>query len=137
MNHRRLWVAATIIALFILLGFVFSVPHTREVAEVFAPNATTMSTPSVSLRDSFKKGVHSFTGSLEVPDACASVSAEATLQGNASTTESILVAVTVSEDDGVCLQVPTSISFSATLEAPARLPVTVTVNGSVATTSAL
>jgi hypothetical protein len=137
MNHRRLWVAATIIALFIIFGFVLSVPRVRDVTEVSAPEAATMGVPSVTLRDSFKKGTHTFTGSIEVSNACASVSAEAALQGNASTTESILVALTVSNEEGICLQVPTMAPFQAVLVAPARLPVTVTVNGLVATTSAL
>lgn len=137
MNHTRLWVAAAIIALFIIIGFVLSVPHTRDVAN--APVITTASSgvPSVTLRDTFKKGVHTITGSLLAPNACTTVSAQSTLQGSASSTESILVEVLMSDDIGVCLQLPTEVSFQTSLSAPARLPFTVMVNGSVATSSVL
>ncbi len=126
---------AAIIAGIILIGFVLSVPHTREIPGASLSESTTPHISSVSLHDSFKKGLHTITGSIEVPNACASVIAEASLTGEASTTSRILVAILLPEDTGVCLQVPTVMHFSTTISAPAGLPIEATVNGIAATTS--
>jgi hypothetical protein len=132
MKHSRLWVAATIIALAVIIGFVFSVPHTRDVVKTPSSEGATTSVPLVSLSDSFKKGVHTITGSIEVSNICTILSAQA-----ASSTEGILVEISMPSDTGVCLQLPTRATFQTTLSAPADLPFTVTVNGSPATTTML
>jgi hypothetical protein len=135
MRYSRLWLAATIIALVVFGGFVLSVPHTKDVDTGLSLESVATSVPIVTVRDSFKKGLHTITGSLEAPNACASVTAEATYSGDTPDTEGILVALSLPEDSGVCLQVPTRVSFTATVSAPARLPITVTVNGTAATTT--
>ncbi|MHB8660625.1 MAG: hypothetical protein ACYC75_01640 [Minisyncoccota bacterium] len=134
MNRTHLWAAAAIIALVIVIGFVLSVPHTRDVIRTpqLQPVAAV---PLITLHDAFKKGLHTITGSIEAPDACAIVTATSTLEGNASTTESIQVAVSMPSDTGVCLQMPTNMDFSTTIAAPAQLPITATVNGSTASTT--
>jgi len=135
MSHKRLLIAATIIAALLAVSFFFSVPHTREVTlESVVSDATPA--PVVELRDTFKKGVHTITGSLSAPNACASVSASALLT-EASSTQAISVAVSMETDTDVCLQVPTKMNFSTTLTAPARLPLVVSVNGISATTTTL
>jgi len=135
MNHTRIWIPATIIAVVLLVGFALLVPHTRDVLVDDVRTAVSSSPPEVVLRDTFKKGVHTITGTVDAPNACTSVSAEATLQGDASTTESIAVDISMPSDTGICLQIPTPTAFQATLTAPAELPITVTVNGVLATTS--
>lgn len=135
MSHKRLWVSAAIIAFVILIAFVLSVPHTRNVGEKFSPLIETASVPSVTLHDSFKKGLHTISGSLVAPNACAPVSASATLAGNASSTQSILIAISLQTDSGVCLQMPTQMNFQTTISAPASLPIMATVNGSPASTT--
>lgn len=130
MSHTRLLVAASIIALFILGGFLLSVPRTPDVAMTEIA-ATAPSIPLVTLRDSFKKDVHTITGSLEAPNACAAVSATGT-----TTDQGIHVAISMNSDTGVCLEVPTRMTFSITVIAPPNVPITATVNGSVATTTA-
>jgi hypothetical protein len=135
MSHTRLWVAAAIIGLVVIAGFVLSVPHTRDVHVVVPSPAS--SVPAVTLHDAFKKGVHTITGSLNVPNPCTTVSTQATLQGTASSTQSILVQISLSADSGVCLQVVTRATFQTTLSASAHLPFMVTVNGSVATSTVL
>jgi len=136
MNHTRLWAAAAIIAAVLFLGFALSVPHTRDVAE--APTtAETTNVPSVSLRDVFKKGTHTITGSIKAPNACTVVTATATAVGNASSTERIHIDISMAEDQGVCLQLPTTENFSTTIAAPANLPLRATVNGEEATTTML
>lgn len=137
MSHSRLWVAATIIAGIILAGFIFLVPHTRDIAVKQSPQNEGTVTPTVALSDTFKKGVHTITGTIEAPNACTSVGVEATPVGTASSTEGILVAISMPEDTGICLQVPTTVRISTTIEAPAHLPITATVNGASATTTTL
>lgn len=136
MSHKRLWIATAIIAVVILAGFVLSVPHTRDVVDVSSSQIAATSAPRVSLHDSFKKGVHTITGSIEAPNACASVSAQASLVGDTENASGILVALSLEKNSGVCLQIPSEISFTTTISAPARLPIITTVNGESATTTA-
>ena len=136
MSHTHLWAAAIIIAFVVIVGFVLSVPHTRDVAQTPSSQNKEASVPPVTLHDAYKKGLHTITGSIEAPNACTAVTAHATFLNDASSTERILVALSVPEDVGVCLQVPTRVDFSATVSAPANIPLTATVNGSVATTTA-
>jgi hypothetical protein len=137
MNHKRLWLAAGIIALVIVIGFAFSVPHTtRDIVQKAEP-APIVSPPTVTLKDVYKKGTHTITGSLQAPNACTSATATAMLEGSASSSESIRIALTLSSDPGVCLELPTTLKFSTTLAAPAGLPIAVTVDGVVASTTGL
>ena len=138
MRHTPLWVVATIIALVIIIGFVLSIPRTRDEGREPAQSTATTSVPTVTLHDAFKKGVHTITGFVDAPNACAVVSALASVTGTASSTDTgnIIVAISVSGDTGVCLQVPTAIPFQANVSAMAELPITVLVNGAVASTTA-
>ena len=131
MTHARLWLASAIIIIVLVVGFVLSVPHTSEVIEKVTTQSKESRVPLVQLHDTFRKGVHTITGSIEVLNACAGVTAESSRTGD----ESILVAISVSEDSNVCLQIPTDISFSTTVPAPANIPITATINGAPATTS--
>ncbi len=135
MNHRRLWIVAGIIAFIIVGGFVFSVPHTRDIARISVSESVT-AVPPVTLHDVFKKGLHTITGSLLAPNACTIVTAEVKLVGDASTTGNILqIALTMPTTTGLCLELPTSMKFSTTIAGPAQVTITATVNGFVATTS--
>ncbi|MBI5405439.1 hypothetical protein HY972_00155 [Candidatus Kaiserbacteria bacterium] len=136
MNQTRLWAAAAIIATLVIAGFVLSVPHTRDVPKTPAPPSAFAGAPSVTIRDAFKRGMHTLTGSIIAPDACSIVSARASRGDNASSTRDILVEVSLSEDTGVCLELPTRMTFETTLAAPANLPIAVTINGAAASTSA-
>lgn len=128
MSRMRLWISAAIIAFVVLIIFALSVPHTRDVGVNTVLSSETEIVPSVSLRDSFKKGIHTISGSVEAPNACASVSASASLVSDASNKESISVAISISPDSGICLQVPTRTNFQTTISAPAGLPISATVN---------
>lgn len=130
MSHRRLWVAATIIAAFVILSFLFSVPRAGDVALESEPQEQEIApTPSVALHDAFKKGTHTITGSVEAPDACSIVTAKASLIGKAPNIEGIQVAISLSPDTGVCLELPTRADFSTTIVAPPDMPVRAMVNG--------
>lgn len=132
MKHTRLWVAASIIAVVIIVGFVLSVPHTRDIPLEKITEVVEPVTPQVALHDVFKKGIHTITGSFDVSNVCVTVTASTTLVG-----EGIQVALSLSPDDGVCLQLPTTTHFKTTITAPAQAPITVTVNGEMASSTSL
>lgn len=135
MNSSRLWIAAIIVAIFIVISFVFSIPHGRNTAQIPIPQSISTSTPLVTFNAAFKKGLYTIVGSVEASDACTIASATATLVGNASSSESILVTVLMPADTGICLQLPTPTNFSTSITAPAHLPITVTINGIMASTT--
>ena len=136
MNHKRFWVAVTIIAVIVIVGFALSVPHTRDAAKIAAQQKA-VQVPVVSLHDSFKKGTHTIAGSIDAPDACTITTASAVVSGDASSTQKILVNISMPADVGVCLQVSTAMTFSVTVSAPAHLPISATVNGLEASTTLL
>ena len=136
MNSSRFWTAAAIIALAVIIGFALSVPHTRDASQpMTTQNAVPI--PSVTVHDDFKKGFHTITGSLEVPDACTTIAAHASVTGTASSTEKILIAISMPKDTEVCLHIPTTENFSITISAPAHTPITTTINGSSTSTTVL
>lgn len=133
MKYSRLWISAAIIAIIVLVSFALSVPHTYDgiqPAEIAAPVP-----PVVAVRDAFKKGSHTIAGSIKAPDACTTAHAEAVYV--ASSTGSIVVTISMPEDTGICLEVPTMLQFSTTVDAAAGLPIVVMVNGVQASTTPL
>lgn len=132
MNQRHLWTAAGIIACIILIVFALSVPHTRDARAPRQTHQTTPVLPAVAVHDSYKKGVHTLTGSVMAPNACGTVSAAATAAGGG-----INIAVIMQTEPGICLQVPARETFSAAVAAPPNVPITATINGARATTTAL
>jgi hypothetical protein len=134
MHQKRLWLSAAIIAVVILLTFAISVPRTREVANT-APTQVASSTPIVKVHDSYRRGTHTITGSIEAPNACTSVEASAILEGSASSTARVLLTISLPADTGICLQLPTPITFQTSVEGPAEVIFTATVNGELASTT--
>lgn len=130
----RLRAAAAILAAVILIGFLISAPRTSEAPVALEAAVAPTIVPEVTLKDVYKKGTHTISGSLAAPNACASVEASATQTTDTSGAEHILVAVTLTEGEGTCLEVPTVMTFSTTLAAPQGLPLRATVNGAPATT---
>jgi len=135
MRHSRLWLSAIIIAVVVIGAFVLNYLRTQDTSltqdvELVAPTA-----PNVAIKDAFKKEMHTITGSLEVANACTKVAAESVY---ASTTDQhILVSLTVPADTERCLQLPTTATFTTAVRAPAKVPIIVTVNEAVASTTAL
>jgi hypothetical protein len=136
MIQTRLWIVATIIAGIILVGFVLSVPHTRDILQEKAESPAPI-VPVVSIHDVYRKGTHTLSGSVMAPNACTSINAAASVTGDASSTQSILLALTMPQDTGVCLQVPTPLTFSTTVAAPPNIPLTASVNGTTATVKSI
>jgi hypothetical protein len=134
MNQTRLWAAGAIIAGIILIGFALSVPRARDGLEkTIALPPAPRNVPAVTLRDTIKRGVHTLTGSIEVPTVCTTVSATAILGGSASDTPYILLNIIAPEDQGICLLRSSTVRFSATVVAPVDTPVRVQVNGASTT----
>ncbi|MDP1707247.1 MAG: hypothetical protein Q8L30_01720 [bacterium] len=132
MNHMRLLVSSAIIVVAIVITFIISVPRTSDVEVTSMVLPETEIAPTVILRDSFKRGIHTISGSVEAPNVCALVSASAELIGDAQNEEGILVNISMQTDSEICLQIPANISFETTIEAPNNLPISATVNGSLA-----
>ncbi len=136
MLHRRLWLTASIIAIAVIGGFVLSVPHTREAGAPLRASEGQGGTPSVAFTDVFKKGVRTISGTVVAPDACSTLHAGSSLQGDASTTEKIIVSLDMPPSSGICLKVPTAVTFSTSLAASQALPLEIHINGALATTTA-
>ena len=137
MNHTRLWIVSALIACLIVASFLVSILRAQR-AE--APGASVLpiaetAQSAVSIKDTFKKGVHTISGSLVVPDACTTPIVDVVVGGDSSDPQSIIVDLAYPEDTGVCLQMPTSVSFSTNVTAPEGLPILVMVNGTIATTT--
>jgi len=131
--HSRLSTVACILAIVIIGGFFLSVPRVRDVDDI-QPSVSAVpasTTPLVSLSDSYRKGVHTITGLVTAPNACTNASAEAAL----TETARILLNVSMPEDIGPCLQVPTNVPFTTSVTAPADAPIDVRVNGVAASTT--
>ncbi|PIR83251.1 hypothetical protein COU19_01515 [Candidatus Kaiserbacteria bacterium CG10_big_fil_rev_8_21_14_0_10_56_12] len=137
MSHIRLRTAAIIIACIVVGGFLLSVPRARDGVQTPAAPAAPPTVPDAAVRDVYKKGVHTITGSIMVPNACTDVQVTATPVPNADTPTSIEVGISWSQDTGVCLQLPTKKSFETSVSATGDLPITASVNGQNATTTAL
>ena len=109
MNNMRIWSAAAVIALVLLLGFILSVPHAHDGGSRASATAAT-STPVVSVHDTFKKGTHTIKISLAAPDACTSVTGQTSVEPasgsvstsspQASTPDTIVIALDMPPDSG-------------------------------------
>lgn len=137
MTHTRLWVAATIIAGIILIGFVITVPRAGDVSEPRTTTEDEIVPPEVRLRDSFKKGMHTITGTVEAPNPCTVISATAIYEDATSSDPSIRVVLSMPKDTGICVQQAVTLTFSTTVEAPANVPISATVNDGEATVTLL
>jgi len=135
MSSLRLLGAAAIIAGVLVISFIILAPHTHDI-QAPTPSPAATSVPAVTLHDSYTKGLHTITGTVEAPNACAIVTADAALSEQTSQ-QSILVRISLSEDSSVCLQLPTAMDFLTTLSAPAHLPIEAVVNDSAASTTVL
>lgn len=138
MSHRRLWISAAIITAIVVSGFILFVPHAKDVAQAPTATNTAPTIPPITIKDVFKKGVHTISGAIETPNACSTVTAMAstTLDTAGITRIQLHLTITPDEDD-VCLQLPAIKNFSTTITAPAGAAITATVNGTAATTTIL
>lgn len=126
----RIGFAAFVIVVF--LGTVLFALRTSEAPHTTEPLTASSTPPAVSLKDSYKKGAHTLTGSLTVPTPCHSVTASASFLPS-EVPPTIRVDVDAPADDGLCLTLPTDKTFSLSVSAPQDVPTVVYVNGIPAT----
>ncbi len=137
MNQTRFWLAAAIIAVVIIIGFIFSVPpHTKDIPQATSSKEAT-TTQQVALHDVYKKGTHTFSGNIIVPNACTNVTAEATTTGKVASTTQVTLSLTAPINSEICLQIAQKVKFSTTLIAPRAVSVRVFINNTEASTTRL
>ena len=130
----RVWTAAGVIALVLIVGFVLSVPHLRD-AQLKQAARESAALPIVYVHNAYKKGVHTLTVKVAAPNACTIISGSASVAPatSSSTPDAIQIALDMPPDSGVCLQVPatTTLSFSASADSGATIAAS--INGNDAT----
>jgi hypothetical protein len=130
MHNRRMYILSGGIALALILGFALSAPHLREV-KLAATSGGQGTLPAVYLHDSYRKGLHTITGQVQVPDACTGVSASA----DAAASSSIVVSLTMPASEGTCLMLPATTTFSVSVAAAQGAELRATINGTDASTT--
>jgi hypothetical protein len=136
MHNMRLWSAAAVIAVILIVGFALSVPHLSDMG-VSHPTAATPALPVVYVHDAYKKGAHTLTVKVAAPDACTVItgSANAVAADASSTPDTIAITLDMPADAGVCLQEPATTTLSLSAAAGASAKITASINGTTATTS--
>lgn len=138
---RPAWIAigtffAVVIAVTLFFGFFLLFGASKDVPaqrSSMAGSASDITLLSVS--DSYHKGMHTITGTLMLPTACTPFAATTSPEGNGGT-NGIRVDIASEVDDGVCLALPATTTFTATAAGAASSTVSVYLNGALATTTA-
>ena len=125
---RTVIIRAGVLLLAALAYFLF-VPHAKELPAPAQQSAAPA--PAVYIHDAYSKGVHTLRGAVQVKNPCTTISAQTSLSG-ASTSPSIAVAISSTPDDGVCLQLFATSTFTLTVPAPRSASITATFNGAEA-----
>jgi hypothetical protein len=129
----RIALSVFLASIILVAGFVFSIPHANKDNEI-GPSVETKSLsilPTIFIHDTYKKGIHSITGSLAIPTPCMKATTEAlVLPHEGSTTPQIIhIEISIPEDAGPCLQLAATSTFSASLSADANVVIEASVNG--------
>lgn len=135
----RIWSAAIIIAAVLIIGFALSVPHVRDLGDTAATTTENASTtPTVYIHDAYKKGIHTITAKVLLPDACTTISGDVSVIPSAAsgTPDSITLALDMPPDSGICLEEPATTTLTFTVSAETGTPISATINGTDASTTA-
>jgi hypothetical protein len=130
----RIALAVFVAVVIIIAAFAFFTPHANRGGEQ-APSASIVQkpVPDVSLSDSYKKGMHTISGSIMAPTPCTSVTADASV---ASGTPAVIsVTISMPSDAGICLQQATVVPFKVSAAAGADAIIAAYVNGAPASTT--
>ncbi len=119
-------IGAVLVVLVLALGVFFTFTSRDGDPEVVEETAA----PSVNVESEYEEGVHYITGTVSVPDRCISVIPSSTLLPDGV----MRVDLSLSPDEGLCLELPTEVEFSTEVEAPEEAPLEVYVNGTKAQT---
>lgn len=122
-------------AVLLIAAFAFFIPHANNGAEEASlPAESTPVTPNITLSDVYKKGIRTFSGSVEAPTPCTEVVVHGEI--SSSTPERITISILMPPDTSICLQQITKVPFKVTLPATVAAVVEVLVNGRQASTTA-
>ena len=119
-----------VIILLVVVGVTFFAVRTGKESPPKFTNTKEVVIPTVTLKDSYKKGTHTYAGSLSVPTPCHTVSA--TIAVTPGTPDAVRIDVTAPPDEGMCVQLVTTKTFSLTAKAGSDATVGVYVNGTLA-----
>ncbi len=127
----RLVVSIFICIVVITAGiFFFATYEGAQVKEKVPTQATT--TPAVTLKDSFKKGIHTITGTVTVPTPCTEIDANAAVD-SAQNPPVIQVNITTTASEGICLLRAENEAFTLKVTAPESATVVTSVDGILVT----
>lgn len=139
MHTMRVWSPAVIIAAVLIIGFVLSVPRVRDLGGKSPVDTSTPYSPVVYVHDVYtsKKGTHAITAKISLPDACTTISGEASAApgASASSTDVITLALDMPDTSGVCLEEPATTTLTFNVSAGKGAVVTATINGTNASTT--
>lgn len=114
-------------AVLVVSGYALFIPQTNK-DEVVAPvEGNPEPAPIVTLDATYRRGVHTISGTIEAPTPCTLVGVESAVAS--STPASITVSLTLTPDEDICVQVVTPLPFSVTAAAPEDAVIAVTVQG--------
>jgi hypothetical protein len=116
-----------------IAGFALFIPHANKGGEQSPHLEQSTMLPSVSLSDSYKKGIHTISGTVEAPTPCITLTADTSVASG--TPDTISVMITMPADTGICLQVITDLPFNVTVAAGMDARIVALVNGVVASTT--
>jgi len=122
----RIRIGGVVFVLLVIGGVVFFATRTGTHESLDIPTKdTAQKTAPVAVSHTFKKGVHTFTGERVLGTPCDTLGAEAVLVEEGR----VEVRITETPAEGMCLVRPTTMTFSASVEAPENASVVVLVNG--------
>lgn len=110
--------------LLVFIGTVYAILNPKPHGELGGES----NLPPVTLTSSYSDGTHTIAGSIELKNRCQRLDASAML--DESVTPAIIrVDLTSDDDEGICLEIPETRSFSISVEADESAEIQVFVNG--------
>ncbi len=122
-----------------IIGIVFSssrLPDGARSTEVSVATTTSPVIRLVSLKDSYRRRVHTVSGALVVPTPCYTVDAETKLVPS-TTPQVIRLDLSVPPDTGRCLELSATTTFSVKQKAKKDAVIVTYLNGNLTATSTI
>ncbi len=127
----RAWHFLAILLIVVVAAYAFYAYHTSE--GVVPPKAAVKPSATLaSITHAYAKGTHTVSGTVLAPDACTNVNATASF---ASSSDEIRVDIEAPADQGLCLQLPTAVTFSVKASGDSSATAAIYLNGALATTT--
>lgn len=123
------------LGVFIIAFAIFALRTTEGPAPASTTASNEAAITNVKVTDTYtsKTGLHTIKGTATVPNACTPLAATTSMSAASSTV--IRVDLSAESGTGVCLELPTQVSFSVTSDAPKDDSVEVYANGGLSATA--